>query len=93
LVLLAKLPASGAYKTALRGGYLSTAELVPQEIYNELARLRSSYYAVNGGKDSVYEPFQFIEPMARLQQAIDEAAEDEEAQEDTETMFGDMGFS
>jgi len=93
LVLLANLPENGAYKTALRGGYLSTAELVPQEIYNELARLRASYYAVNGGEESVYEPFQFIEPMARVQQMIDDAAEDEEQLEDTETMFGDMGFT
>jgi hypothetical protein len=91
LVLLAKLPEKGAYKTALRGGYISTAELVPQEIYNELARLRSAYYAVNGGE--VYEPFQFVEPVARLQQVMDEAAEEEDAEEGTETMFDDMGFT
>lgn len=93
LVLLAKLPEKGAYKTALRGGYISQGELVPQEIYNELARLRASYYAVNGGPVSVYEPFQFVEPMARVQQMMDEVAEDEEHQEDTEDMYGDMGFS
>lgn len=93
LVLLAKLPENGAYKTALRGGYISQAELIPQEIYNELARLRASYYAINGGADSVYEPFQFVEPMARIQQVFDATAEDEEAQQDTETMFGDMGFT
>lgn len=93
LILLANLPENGAYKTALRGGYISTAELVPQETYNELARLRASYYAVNGGEDSVYEPFQFIEPMARIQQAIDDAAEDEEAEEGTEELYGDMGFT
>jgi hypothetical protein len=93
LILLAHLPENGAYKTALRGGYISQAELVPQEIYNELARLRASYYAVNGGEASVYEPFQFIEPMARIQQAIDDAAEDAEAEDDTETMYDDMGFS
>jgi hypothetical protein len=93
LVLLAELPEAGAYKTALRGGYISEGELVPREIYNELARLRASYYAVNGGKDAAYEPFQFVEPMAAIQRAMDEAAEDEEAQEDTEAMFGDMGFT
>jgi hypothetical protein len=93
LILLKYLPESGAYKTALRGGYISEGELVPREIYNELARLRASYYAVNGGEDSVYEPFQFVEPVARIQQVIDEAAEDEEHQEVTETMFDDMGFS
>jgi hypothetical protein len=94
LILLAKkLPENGAYKTALRGGYISTAELVPQETYNEIARLRAAYYRVTGGEESVYEPFQFVEPVARLQQAIDEAVEDEEAEGDTEQMYDDMGFS
>jgi hypothetical protein len=92
-VLLSKLPERGAYKTALRGGYLSEDELIPRETYNELARLRAGYYAINGGENSVYEPYQFLDPMLRLEKVMDEIAEEEEAEEDTEQLYGDMGFN
>jgi hypothetical protein len=94
LVLLSKkLPETGAYKTARRGGYLSEAEIVPREIYNELAHLRASYYAINGGPDSTYEPFQFVDPVARVERLIKDAEEDDEAEEDNEQLYGDMGMT
>jgi hypothetical protein len=93
LALMAALPDDSEYKSSRRGGYLSESQLVPREIYNELAHLRASYYAVNGGENSTYEPFQFVDPVARVEQLIMDVDEDDEAQEDTEHLYGDMGMT
>lgn len=93
LVLMSALPDSSRYKTSRRGGYLSEGEMVPREIYNELAHLRASYYSINGGEDATYEPFEFIDPMVRLEKMLRAAEEDDEAEQDNERFYGDMGWS
>jgi hypothetical protein len=92
IVLLAGLPARSNYKTSQRGGYLSEAELVVYETYNEIAKLRASYYAVKGGEESRYEPFEFLDPIVRIEAAIAEELRDEELETASEQLYGDMGL-
>jgi hypothetical protein len=92
LILIAALPENGRYKTLRRGGYLSEDEIVPREIYNEIAKLRASYYAINGGQESVYEPFEFVDPMVRVDRVLEDISEDEEAEESSEVLYGEMGL-
>lgn len=92
LILLEGLHAISNYKTMQRGGYLSEAELVAYETYNEIAKMRASYYAVKGGEEAVYEPFEFIDPIVRIEQAMGEAAEHEELIEVSDQIYDDMGL-
>lgn len=90
--LLQGLRPESNYKTSQRGGYLSEMELVWYELHNEVAKLRASYYAVKGGEDAKYEPFQFIDPVRRIENAIEEGMRDEEVHEASEDLYGDMGL-
>lgn len=92
LVLLAGLRPTSLYKTSQRGGYLSEAELVVYETYNEIALLRASYYAAKGGEESFYEPFRFVDPVVRVEKAIEEAMRGEETVDASEQLYGDMGL-
>jgi hypothetical protein len=93
IVLIDNLPDDSAYKTALRGGYWSESQLIAAQTHNELAFLRSSYYAVNGGEDGAYEPFQFIDPIDRVERAIKDVEEEEEAEQANDQFYGEMGWS
>lgn len=92
VVLLGGLEAKSNYKTSQRGGYLSELELVAYETYNEISKLRASYYAVKGGEDSAYEPFEFIDPVVRIERAIAEEFRDEDTFDASEQLYGDMGL-
>jgi hypothetical protein len=92
LVLLAGLPETSSYKRSRRGGYLSEAELVQYETYNEVSRLRASYYAVKGGEEASYEPFQFIDPVLLAEQAMDDSIELDEVDEISDQIYDDMGM-
>jgi hypothetical protein len=91
-VLLGGLKPDSNYKTSQRGGYLSELELVAYETYNEIARLRASYYAVKGGEDSKYEPHQFVDPILRIEQALAEEAIEDDTYDASEQLYGDMGL-
>ena len=92
IVLMGGLSARGNYKTSLRGGYLCELDLVAYETYNEIAKLRASYYAVKGGEDAVYEPFEFIDPVIRIEQAIEEELREDEGYDSAEQLYRDMGL-
>ncbi|MGV0634497.1 hypothetical protein ABQE69_09020 [Mycolicibacillus trivialis] len=93
LELLEFMPEEGAFRTAVRGGSWSEPELVAAETYNELARLRASYHAVNGGEKSAYEPFTFDDPTLR-EEKHKEAAELAEFRKSVEDdMFTHLGWS
>ena len=81
-------PEDGALAKAMRGGQWSQAELVRAETFNEIARLRASFHAVNGGSKHSYEPFAFEDPTVLKAKAI--AAEvNAKLQSDVEDeMFG-----
>jgi hypothetical protein len=91
-VLLGGLHPSSNYKTSQRGGYLSELELVAYETYNEIARLRASYYAIKGGEESRYEPHQFVDPILRIEQALAEEAIEDDTYDASEQLYGDMGL-
>lgn len=93
LALLEHLPDESAFKQALRDGGFSRAERMAAETHNEVARLRASYHAVNGGADAAYEPFEFVDPRVerlREQHEADELEELEQAQRD---LYADLGWS
>lgn len=92
VVLMAGLPPTSAYKTSMRGGYLTESELVRYETYNELAKLRASYYAMNGGEDSLYEPHTFVDPIVRVEKAMEEEQRSEDTIDASENLYGDMGL-
>lgn len=92
LALLTHLPPTSAYKISQRGGYLSELELVAYETYNEVARLRASYYAIKGGEENVYEPHQFIDPVKRIEDALAGEIVTEETLDASENLYGDMGL-
>lgn len=55
------------------------------EAHNEIARLRASYHAVQGGKSARYEPFAFVDPRierAKAKEAVKRAELTEAAEED-----------
>jgi hypothetical protein len=92
VVLEHGLPEDGAFKTAAErdGGY-TDAQMIAAETHNEIARLRASYYAVHGGKDAVYEPHLFVDPViARWREENDE---EQECKEDNEDFYAEMGWS
>jgi hypothetical protein len=91
-VLLGGLDPYSNYKTSQRGGYLPERDLVVYETYNEIARLRASYYAIKGGEEARYEPHQFIDPIRRFEMAIAEEERDEETHDASEQLYGDMGL-
>lgn len=90
--LLAGLKPDSNYKTSQRGGYLTESELVQYETYNEIAKLRASYYAVKGGEAATYTPFEFIDPIRRIETAIAEEEREEDTHESNEQLYGDMGL-
>ena len=93
LELLEFMPEHGAFQTALRGGAWSETEMVAAETYNELARLRASYHAVNGGERSAYEPFTLDDPSLR-EEKNRQAAELAEFRKSVEDdMFTHLGWT
>lgn len=92
IVLITGLPPASMYKTSQRGGYLSEAELVAYETYNEIARLRASYYAVKGGEESRYEPHEFVDPILRVELAVAAVEVEEDVRDSSEELYGDMGL-
>jgi hypothetical protein len=92
LTLLEHLPEEAAYKRALRDGGYTQAEWMAAETHNEIARLRASYHAVNGGDDAVFEPFEFLDPRVsklRAQQEIDELEDHERAEHE---LYAEIGW-
>lgn len=92
LVILRGLPEKGRYKTARRGGRQSRAERVVEELYNETALLRASFYAVNGGPEYAYEPMTLADPVDEMEQARREAADAEAAKTAQARFEADIGF-
>lgn len=85
LELLEFMNDRGAFKTAMRGGGWTWDQMVDAEHYNETARLRASYHAINGGESGAYEPNLLVDP--RVQKHLDAEAEaqsefHQEAEED-----------
>ena len=81
-------PEDGALAKAMRGGRRSRAEIVRDETFNEVARLRASYHAVNGGSGHSYEPFAFEDPVDVTAKAV-EAEVNAQLQSDVEAeLFG-----
>jgi hypothetical protein len=62
------------------------------ETYNEIAKLRASYYAVKGGEDAVYEPFEFVDPVVRVEKALAEELREDDTVDASEQLYGDMGL-
>lgn len=91
-VLLGGLRPVSNYKTSQRGGYLAEAELVLYETYNEIAKLRASYYAVKGGEESKYEPFEFEDPIRKIENLMAQDELEEDTHESSEQLYGDMGL-
>ena len=77
LELLEFMNERGAFKTAMRGGSWTWDQMVAAESYNETARTRASYHAVNGGEKGAYEPYLLVDP--RVQRDLDEQSRDLDA--------------
>ncbi len=93
LELVEFLPERGAFKTAARGGAWTEDQIVKAETFNELARLRASYHAVNGGTDGAYEPFSFDDPAVRARKAREAEAEAAWKREARGGLFDQLGWS
>lgn len=87
------LPEKGAFKSALRGGAWTEDQIVKAETFNEIARLRASYHAVNGGKDGAYEPFSFDDPAVRVRKAAEAKAAEQWKREARGGLFDQLGWS
>ncbi|MGB3484025.1 MAG: hypothetical protein WBB07_17640 [Mycobacterium sp.] len=94
LVLLDKLPDDSEFKkVSERNGRQSRQERVAEDLHNEIAWLRSSYYAVNGGKDAIYEPRIYRDPIDEKALAELKAEEDALAAQGVEEFNAQIGFS
>ncbi|OMC44716.1 hypothetical protein A5742_27470 [Mycolicibacterium fortuitum] len=93
LELIEFLPESGAFKSAARGGAWTEDQIVAAETFNEIARFRASYHAVNGGKDGAYEPFSFDDPAIRVRKAREAEAELAWKRESQGSLFDELGWS
>lgn len=93
LELIEFLPDEGAFKTAVRGGAWTEDQLIAAETFNEIARLRASYHAVNGGKDGTYEPFAFEDPLARRRKEQAKAAEEKLRTDARHDLFDSLGWT
>lgn len=93
-VVLEGLPAKSRFKTALRGGRQSRGERVVEELFNELARFRSSFHAANTeeGKGA-YDPPVFRDPVDEIEHARQEAEDAEAAASAQERFESAIGFS
>lgn len=81
-------PEDGALARSLRENGYTRLENMVAEGHNEIARLRASYHAMQGGKKAAYEPFLFIDP--RIAKVRDEKKrENAEFQKEVEAdLFG-----
>ena len=50
------------------------------------------YYAVKGGEDASYEPFEFVDPVVRIESAVEEELRTDEGYDINEQIYGDMGL-
>ncbi len=82
------LDEDGAFKRAVRSGGYSRLEGMIADTHNEVAWLRASYHAVNGGEKGVYKPNLHFDP--RVEEIRErEARENAELQMDIEAeIFG-----
>lgn len=81
-------PERGAVAKALRQGGWTEDQLIAAETFNEIARLRASFHAANGGKAAGYEPFAFEDPAVREQKAREAAAAMQLQREVEDDLFG-----
>jgi hypothetical protein len=66
-------------------------EQVIEATHNEIAWLRASYYAVNGGEKAVYEPHIYRDPLDEkvlAEQAAEEAAEAQRSEQEFNAQIG-----
>lgn len=64
---------------------------VIEDLHNEIAWLRASYYVVNGGKDAAYKPRIYLDPIDEKIQAereAEEAAQDAQSIDDFNAQIG-----
>lgn len=86
----------GAFKTqAERGGRWPTKQQMWAEMVNEAYRFRSSYFAVNGGEDAVFDvtDLLFVDPVDRELKAKAEAEKAAATQRSQSNFESDMGFT
>lgn len=93
LEILEHMPDTGAFKTATRGGRQTRAERVLEELFNEIARLRASFHAVNGGEDAVYEPFILADPIDELEQEREGADAERDRARAVQALETELGWS
>ncbi len=94
LVLLDKLPDDSEFKKASeRGGRQSRRERVVEDIYNEIALMRASYHAVNGGEKAAYYPDLYRDPIDERALAEREAEEAAAAEAHQKEFNARVGFS
>ena len=83
----------GRLKEALRGGRWTLQQIIEAETFNELARLRASYHAVNGGKNGAYEPFAFEDPAVAEAREQESSAAAKWRSNVQDEMFASWGWS
>lgn len=93
LVLLEKMPDTSEFKKASeRDGRQARSERVPEETYNEIARLRASFHAAHGGKEAAYEPDRYLDPIDEKLHAEREAARVERAESANADFEAQLGY-
>lgn len=92
LVLLDKLPDESEFKKASeRNGRQSRKERVTEDLHNEIAWFRSSYYALKGGEKFAYKPHIYRDPLDEkvlAELAAEESARNQQSQSDFDAQLG-----
>ena len=96
-MVLLKYPRENDWWTrdALRGGRQSRLQRAIEEILNEGLRLRASYEAVASQGEVRWDATEYAwrDPVDERERAKQFEAEAEEAQEATDDIFSDLGFT
>jgi hypothetical protein len=93
-VIIEGLPLESRYKKAARGGRQTRAERVQEEIYNEIAILRSSYHTVNTENgEGYYEPAILSDPIDEAAKAKRDAEKAQQADRANRDFESEMGFT
>lgn len=94
LVIIEGLEDEGRYKKAARGGRQTRAERVAEELYNEVAILRASYFTVNTADgEGHYEPAILRDPVDEAEQARRDAEKAEALDRANQDFEAQMGFT
>lgn len=95
LVVLENLSDRSAFRTALRGGRQSRRERVVEELLNEAMRLRSSTEAIGSRGEVRWDPADFAwrDPVEQAELDRRRAVEQAAAEEDSEDLYADLGFT